>query len=201
VSCENHLASDNDRSETGSPSVRELLDNSAVSNLIDKLAGTLVDEFPESNEFCLVGIRRRGDLLAARLLTRFQVEGNREIHCGSLDITLYRDDFDSLTERPIIGKTEIPFDLDDKTVVLVDDVLFTGRTIRAALDELLELGRPARILLAVLIDRGGRELPIAADFVGVTIDVAPGANVQVLLEELDGIDSVRVHGTESQTRP
>jgi pyrimidine operon attenuation protein / uracil phosphoribosyltransferase len=171
-----------------------------VSRLIDRLAATLLDEFPESSELCLVGIRRRGDLLAARLLTKFQTEAHREIPYGSLDITLYRDDFDSLTERPIIGKTEIPFDLDDQTVVLVDDVLFTGRTIRAALDELLELGRPARILLAVLIDRGGRELPIAANFVGATVDVAPDDNVQVLLEELYGTDSVRVHGAESQTR-
>jgi pyrimidine operon attenuation protein / uracil phosphoribosyltransferase len=200
VGAESYQNNDNDRSATGPPLVRELLDRSAVSSLIDKLAVTLLDEFPESSELCLVGIRRRGDILAARLLNKLQAEDDREIHYGSLDITLYRDDFDSLTERPIIGKTEIPFGLDDQTVVLVDDVLFTGRTIRAALDELLELGRPARILLAVLIDRGGRELPIAANFVGAAVDVTPGDNVQVLLEELDGVDSVRVHGEAPQTR-
>jgi pyrimidine operon attenuation protein/uracil phosphoribosyltransferase len=115
---------------------------------------------------------------------------------GRLDITLYRDDFDSLSQDPIIGETDIPFELDGRTVNLNDDVLFTGRTIRAALGQILDLGRPARVVLAVLIDRGGHELPIAADLVGRTLDTEPDDEVQVLLAESDGIDAVILRRAE-----
>ena len=109
---------------------------------------------------------------------------------GALDITLYRDDLQTVGPRPIVGKTVIPWSIDGKTLCIVDDVLYTGRTIRAALDELADFGRPARIMLAVLVDRGGRELPIHADVVGRTVDVPSGGRVDVFVSELDGRDEV-----------
>jgi pyrimidine operon attenuation protein/uracil phosphoribosyltransferase len=161
-----------------------------VNRLVDHLANELAARFGRAPGLVLVGIKRRGDLLARRLSERLAERLGCGIAVGSLDITLYRDDFDSLSEQPIVGQTEIAFPLDGRTVVLVDDVLFTGRTVRAALDELLDLGRPARIVLVVLIDRGGRELPICADLVGQAVAVDPGDHVQVLLRELDGRDGV-----------
>jgi len=109
---------------------------------------------------------------------------------GSLDITLYRDDLQTVGPRPVVGPPYLPWDLDDKHVVIVDDVLYTGRTVRAALDELADFGRPSRIALAVLVDRGGRELPIHADIVGKKVDVQNGERIDVLVEELDGRDAV-----------
>lgn len=161
-----------------------------LARLVERLAGEIAERFGHAPGLVLVGVKRRGDLLARRLSQRLAERLGREVPVGSLDITLYRDDFDSLSEQPIVGQTEIAFPLDGRTVVLVDDVLFTGRTVRAALDELLDLGRPARIALAVLIDRGGRELPICADIVGQALVVEPGDQVQVLLSELDGRDAV-----------
>jgi pyrimidine operon attenuation protein/uracil phosphoribosyltransferase len=109
---------------------------------------------------------------------------------GSLDITLYRDDLQTVGPRPVVGATHLPWEIDGKHVVIVDDVLYTGRTVRAALDELADFGRPARIALAVLVDRGGRELPIHADVVGRSIEVPPGGRVDVLVKEIDGRDAV-----------
>jgi pyrimidine operon attenuation protein/uracil phosphoribosyltransferase len=116
-------------------------------------------------------------------------EGGR-VPSGALDITLYRDDLQTVGPRPVVGPTHIPWAIDDKHVVIVDDVLYTGRTVRAALDELADFGRPSRIALAVLVDRGGRELPIHADIVGKKVDVAGGERIDVLVEELDGRDAV-----------
>lgn len=168
----------------------EVLAAEGLARIIERLADTIAERFGDAPGLVLVGVKRRGDLLARRLSQRLAERLGREVPVGSLDITLYRDDFDSLSEQPIVGQTEIAFPLEGRTVVLVDDVLFTGRTVRAALDELLDLGRPARIVLAVLIDRGGRELPICADIVGQTLAVDPGDQVQVLLSELDGRDAV-----------
>ncbi len=145
------------------------------------------------DDVCLVGIQRRGDTLARRLRELLQEQYAHEIPCGSLDITLYRDDFDSLAQQPVVGNTSLPFGVAGKTIYLVDDVLFTGRTIRAALDELSALGRPSRIILAVLIDRGGRELPIAADHVAASVSVEQGHEIQVFFEEDDGEDAVLLH--------
>jgi len=118
---------------------------------------------------------------------------------GSLDITLYRDDLQTVGPRPVVGPTKLPWDLNGKRVVIVDDVLHTGRTVRAALDELADFGRPARIALAVLVDRGGRELPIHADIVGKRIDVVASDRVDVLVSDLDGVDSVVVVRREGGT--
>ena len=168
----------------------QIIDAQKVQALLDTLTDGLYQEFAGSGNLALVGIRRRGDVLAQRLQVRLAKKLGSDLPCGTLDITLYRDDFDSLAEQPVVGQTRIPFAIDERTVILVDDVLFTGRTIRAALDELVDLGRPTRIVLAVLIDRGWRELPIAADFAGKTIETAWEDDVQVRLQEVDGADEV-----------
>ncbi len=176
---------------------QHLLDANAIDGAVDELANQIANRFGEASELCLIGIRRRGDVLAGRLRDRLREKLAAQIPVGSLDITLYRDDFDSLSRDPIISETDIPFQLDDCTVILVDDVLFTGRTVRAALDEILDLGRPARVVLAVLIDRGGRELPVAADLIGRLIETGPDDEVRVLLNETDGAEAVILRRAES----
>lgn len=167
-----------------------VMDAGEVTTLIESLADALYREYSETSNLALVGIQRRGDALAHRLQEQLARRLGHELPCGTLDITLYRDDFDSLAEQPVVGKTHIPFSLDERTIILVDDVLFTGRTIRAALDELVDLGRPIRIVLVVLIDRGWRELPIAPDFVGKVLSTAEDDDVQVRLREIDERDEV-----------
>jgi pyrimidine operon attenuation protein/uracil phosphoribosyltransferase len=137
----------------------------------------------EADGLAVVADRRGGVRLAARLRAQLGKALGRELPAGTLDIALYRDDLAARGTAPVVGPTEIAFPLDGKTVVLVDDVLFTGRTVRAALDELVDFGRPRRVWLAVLVDRGGRELPIAADFAGATVEAAASDDVQVRLKE------------------
>lgn len=165
-----------------------VLDQAEIDALLEDLSERLAALLAGVPNPCLIGIKRRGDVLAGRLAKRLSHQIETEVPLGTLDITLYRDDFDSLSEQPVVGETDIPFALDGRTAVLVDDVLFTGRTIRAALDELLELGRPARILLVVLIDRGWRELPIEATLAGLAVTTAHDDDVQVRLREIDGVD-------------
>jgi len=156
----------------------------------------MADEIVELNNgtdgLVIVGIQRRGVQLAARLVALIAERENADVPQGALDITLYRDDLQTVGPRPVVGPTSIPVDIDNQHVVIVDDVLYTGRTVRAALDELADFGRPRRIALAVVIDRGGRELPIAPDVVGKTIDVTSGQRVDLFVEELDGKDAVVV---------
>jgi pyrimidine operon attenuation protein/uracil phosphoribosyltransferase len=139
----------------------------------------------------LIGIRSRGDEVAERVLNQLS-EDERELAFGMLDISLYRDDFEHLRENPKLQGTDIPFPIDDAHVILVDDVLFTGRTVRAALDALSDYGRPGKVELAVLIDRGHRELPIQPDYVGITLETQRHDHVLVALERTDGNDSVRI---------
>ena len=146
----------------------------------------------EADSLAVVAIRRGGVLLAARLRAQLGKALGRELPAGTLDIALYRDDLAERGAAPVLGPTEIAFPLEGKTVVLVDDVLFTGRTVRAALDELIDFGRPRRVWLAVLVDRGGRELPIAADFAGARVDAAASDDVQVRLEESGAAEDVVV---------
>ncbi len=154
----------------------------------------MADEIVELNngtdDLLIVGIQRRGVQLAARIVSMIAERENVTVPSGALDITLYRDDLQTVGPRPVVGPTNLPWDIDGKHVVIVDDVLYTGRTVRAALDELADFGRPRRIALAVLIDRGGRELPIHADVVGRTLSVSPGGRIDVLVQELDGRDAV-----------
>ena len=135
-------------------------------------------------------IRTRGVPMAQRLQEIIEDIESQRVPTGILDITLYRDDLTTIAQQPIVRKTEIPFAVDDKIIILVDDVLYTGRTVRAALDALIDLGRPARIQLAVMIDRGHRELPIRADFVGKNVPTSKAEQVQVMLRETDGEDRV-----------
>jgi pyrimidine operon attenuation protein/uracil phosphoribosyltransferase len=153
-----------------------------------------VAAFGNNESLALLGIRTRGLHLAERLSTMLQDILRKEIPLGALDITLYRDDLSELTGSPIVRPTEIPFTLKDRTVVLVDDVIFTGRTIRAAMDALLDHGRPDRIWLAVLADRGGRQLPIQPDFMGLKLDVPLDRRVSVKVQEVDGVDGVFLEG-------
>jgi pyrimidine operon attenuation protein/uracil phosphoribosyltransferase len=149
----------------------------------------------DGRPIALVGIRSRGDEVAERVLNLL-AEDDRELEFGILDISLYRDDFEHLHENPKLQESDIPFTVEGAHIILVDDVLFTGRTIRAALDALSDYGRPGRVELAVLIDRGHREVPIQPDYVGITLETSRLDHVLVSLEGTDGIDQVRVVAKE-----
>ena len=157
---------------------------------LDCMCEQLLDRHPQLDEIVLVGIRTGGVFLADRLKGRILRRKGVDLPTGIIDINLYRDDWTRLSQTPEVKKTEIHFPIEDKHVLLVDDVLFTGRTIRAALDALLDLGRPRRIELAVLIDRGHRELPICADYVGSFLETSKQDSIDVELKELAGIDQV-----------
>ena len=145
-----------------------------------------------AKDLAIVGIRRGGVHLAQRLRKELEAALGAEPPAGTLDIALYRDDLAEKGAAPVIGPTDIRFPVQGKTVILVDDVLYTGRTVRAALDELVDFGRPRRVWLAVLVDRGGRELPVQADVVGERVPTGPGDRVEVFVKELDGRDAVEV---------
>jgi pyrimidine operon attenuation protein/uracil phosphoribosyltransferase len=172
---------------------RILLDGPAMARTLRRMADQILELAGSSERpLVLVGIQRRGVELSARLADLIREREGRDVPRGALDITLYRDDLQTVGPRPVIGATDLPLGIDGTMVVIVDDVLYTGRTIRAALDELADFGRPARIALAVLVDRGGRELPIHADIVGRKSDIGPGERVDVRIRELDGEDAVVV---------
>jgi pyrimidine operon attenuation protein/uracil phosphoribosyltransferase len=174
-----------------------VLDARALARTLRRMADEVVELFDGTEDLLLVGIQRRGVQLGDRLARAIEEREGGTIPRGALDITLYRDDLQTVGPRPVVGRTDLPWQLDGKRVVIVDDVLYTGRTIRAALDELADFGRPARIALAVLVDRGGRELPIHADVVGKRLDVPFGMRVDVRVDELDGEDAVVVVPRES----
>jgi pyrimidine operon attenuation protein/uracil phosphoribosyltransferase len=166
----------------------KILDKETLNRTIMRMAHEILEKNKGTKELCLVGIRNRGVYLARRLADCIENIEKERIAVGALDITLYRDDLTLVAAQPLVRKTEIDFDLTDKNIVLVDDVLYTGRTIRAALDALIDLGRPKSIQLAVLIDRGHRELPVRADYVGKNIPTSQSEAVEVRLEEVDGQD-------------
>ncbi len=169
-----------------------ILDAPSIERSVTRIAHEILEKNKGTDSLCLVGIQTRGVVLAKRLQGSIKEIGKADIPLGILDINLYRDDLTKVGEQPIIHKTEISFDLDDKIVVLVDDVLYTGRTIRSALDALIDFGRPKRIELAVLIDRGHRELPIRADFVGKNIPTSDEETVHVYFTETDKKEEVVV---------
>jgi len=170
----------------------KILDKEAINRAIMRIAHEIIEKNKGTEEVCLVGIRSRGVFIAKRLTECIQKIEGKQLFCGVLDITLYRDDLALASGQPIVRKTEIDFDINNKSLVLVDDVLYTGRTIRAALDALVDFGRPKSIQLAVLVDRGHRELPIRADFVGKNIPTSNKEAVEVHLDELDGADEVLI---------
>jgi len=168
------------------------MDPGQMEATLRRLATDLVDRVKPDEEIVLLGIRSRGLPLAERLATFLRANTGAPIPVGTLDITLYRDDLTEMVGSPIVRPTEIPFTLKDRTVVLVDDVLYTGRTVRAALDALLDHGRPRRVMLLVMADRSGRELPIQADLAGLRVEVPPGHRVSVRIKEIDGEDGITV---------
>ncbi|MEH7106836.1 MULTISPECIES: bifunctional pyr operon transcriptional regulator/uracil phosphoribosyltransferase PyrR [Bacillaceae] len=172
-----------------------VLDEQAVSRALTRIAHQIIEKNKGIEECVLIGIRTRGIYLAKRLADKIeQIEGN-PIRVGELDITLYRDDLTIKTEtqEPIVKGSDIPFDISNKKVILVDDVLYTGRTVRAGLDALIDIGRPSSIQLAVLVDRGHRELPIRADYVGKNIPTSSSEKVVVKLKEVDSLDQVSIY--------
>ena len=173
-----------------------VMDGDRMGKTLTRIAHEIVERHRGVEELALVGIRSRGVPLARRLARSIKEISGHDVPTGALDITLYRDDLmrQAVGPQPIVRRTEIPFSIDDRTIVLVDDVLFTGRTTRAALDALIDFGRPRAIQLVVLVDRGHRELPIKADYVGKNIPTSPSQSVQVRLTEIDGRDEVEVEG-------
>ena len=172
--------------------MKVILNSGQIQRILKELAGRIISEIPANVDIATIGIRSRGEILAQRLSSLLSEQLGKNVPCGTLDITLYRDDLNSPhgASQPKVRPTEIGFDINDKIIILVDDVLYTGRSTRAAMDALIDLGRPKAIKLAVLVDRIGRELPIQADFAGYKAAVTPGNLVQVNLVESDGKDEV-----------
>ena len=166
---------------------QQIMDERAVERALARMAREVVERSAGTEDLSLIGIHRRGVQLAHRLADEIEKAEGRRPPVGSLDITLYRDDLGAVGPRPVVGETRLPEGgIDDRVIVIIDDVSYTGRTARAAMDELADFGRPRRILLCVLVDRGGRELPIQPDIVGRHMDVPEGGRVEVLVPELDG---------------
>jgi len=163
-----------------------------IRRALVRIAHEVAERNGSAEHLMLVGIHTRGVPLAKRLATNIEDFGELKIPVGAIDISLYRDDLSSLHQEPIVHRTDIPANIDDKFIVLVDDVLYTGRSTRAAMDALIDIGRPQSIQLAVLIDRGHREMPIRADYVGKNIPSSRYEKVQVQLKEIDGIDEVAI---------
>lgn len=169
-----------------------ILDDAAMRRALTRISHEIVEKNKGIDDCVLVGIRTRGVPLAKRLAERIAHIESAEIPVGELDITLYRDDLTNMSDDPVVKGTNIPFAVTGKKVVLVDDVLYTGRTVRAAMDALIDLGRPRLIQLAVLVDRGHRELPIRADYVGKNVPTSKAELIQVSVQEVDGLDEVLI---------
>jgi pyrimidine operon attenuation protein/uracil phosphoribosyltransferase len=169
-----------------------VMDADRISRTLTRIAHEILERNKGVDDLALVGVRRRGVPLARRLARSLREITGQEVPTGALDITLYRDDLmrSAVGPQPLVRQTEIPFSIDSRRILLVDDVLYTGRTTRAALDALIDFGRPSAIQLIVLVDRGHRELPIKADYVGKNLPTAPEQSVQVRLQEIDGVDEV-----------
>jgi pyrimidine operon attenuation protein/uracil phosphoribosyltransferase len=176
----------------------QVMDADRMARALTRIAHEILERNRGTSELALVGIRTRGVPLARRIAHSLRDINGEEVPTGALDITLYRDDLmrQPVGPQPVVRRTEVPFSIDDKRILLVDDVLYTGRTIRAALDALIDFGRPRAIQLIVLVDRGHRELPIKADYVGKNLPTSPKQSVQVRLQEIDGADEVLINESE-----
>ncbi|MCG8639335.1 MAG: bifunctional pyr operon transcriptional regulator/uracil phosphoribosyltransferase PyrR [Desulfobacterales bacterium] len=169
---------------------KNILNEQDFKRIITRIAHQILEKHRGTDRLALVGIQTRGDFLAKRLAEQIHKIENVTLPVGSMDINMYRDDWTKISHQPTVRPSNIPFSVDDMEIILVDDVLYTGRTIRAAMDALMDFGRPSRIELAILADRGHRELPIQADFMGITVDTDPEQMVNVLVNEHDGRDAV-----------
>ena len=175
------------------------LDKDQIAKAMNEIAEQIVINTADDADIAVVGIMSKGIFVGQRLAKMLSAKLGREIECGSTDMTLYRDDIHDPEKVLNVQPTDIPFDVDGKTIILADDVLQTGRSCRAAMDSVIEFGRPAAIRLATLIDRDQREFPIRADYVGKRLDVADDYTVMVLMEEIDGIDEVRIVKKQNKT--
>jgi pyrimidine operon attenuation protein/uracil phosphoribosyltransferase len=169
-----------------------VLDAKDLARILDKMTQEIIDTHRQMDKLALIGVHTRGVFIARRIQELILAQQGVSLETGAVDINLYRDDWTRIGAQPVVRKSEIDFNIDGKKIILIDDVLFTGRTVRAAMDALMDFGRPARIELAVLIDRGHRELPIHANYIGQTIKTTLGEAVNVLLAEFDGEDRVDV---------
>ena len=174
----------------------QVMDADRMSRALTRIAHEILERNRGLDEIALVGIRTRGVPLARRLARALKEINGDDVPTGALDITLYRDDLmrHTVGPQPVVGRTDVPFSIDDRKILLVDDVLYTGRTTRAALDALIDFGRPRAIQLIVLVDRGHRELPIKADYVGKNLPTSLRQSVQVRLQEIDGTDEIVIEG-------
>ena len=168
----------------------KIIDEQGLNRTVTRLAHEILERNKGTEKLVLVGMRTRGEFLAKRIHEKIKEIENADLEYGVLDVTLYRDDFRKRLKQPEVSVTNITFDVTEKNVVLVDDVLYTGRTVRSALNALMDLGRPSTIQFCVLVDRGHRELPIKADFVGKNIPTSIGEEIKVKMKEVDGEDSV-----------
>src|SRR2546423_12506851 len=174
---------------------RQVMDALAIQRALTRIAHEILERNKGTDQLALVGVRSRGVYLAERIRNKMrEIEGGPLPPFGVVDITLYRDDLDRGVQNPIVKGTDIPFPVDGRRILLIDDVLFTGRTVRAAMDALVDFGRPQSIQLAVLVDRGHRELPIRADYVGKNLPTSRREQVQVRLADADGVDEVVIEG-------
>lgn len=169
---------------------KTILNSQDFKRIITRISHEIIEKHKGTENLALVGIQTRGDFLAKRLADQIQSIENVTIPVGSMDINMYRDDWTKISRQPTVRPSNIPFSVDDMNIILVDDVLFTGRTIRAAMDALMDFGRPSRIELAILVDRGHRELPIQADYKGIFVDTIHQEKITVLVEEHDKQDIV-----------
>lgn len=168
------------------------MDDRAIDRALARMAREIVEDVGDIDDLAIIGIQRRGVQLAQRIVDEIEATEGQRPRMGVMDITLYRDDLQQVGDQAIVEKTEIPFKVEGKVIVLVDDVLYTGRTVRAALNEIMDFGRPRRVLLAVLVDRGHREIPIRADFVGKNVPTSKDQQIKVQVEELDGVRTVEL---------
>jgi pyrimidine operon attenuation protein/uracil phosphoribosyltransferase len=174
----------------------EIMDESGIQRAITRIAHEIIERNKGIEDVVLIGIQRRGVPLAKSIAKKIEEVENKKVNVGILDITFYRDDLSMLSEHPVVNKTEIDFTIKNKNIVLVDDVIYTGRTVRSAIDAIMDIGRAKSIQLAVLIDRGHRELPIRADYVGKNVPTSKSEIVHVKLEQYDGINMVTISDVE-----
>ena len=178
--------------------VNNVMEEKELAEAWKNIVAQVINDYPSLSQLVIVGIRSRGNILAGRMVKEIKKTTGADVPLGVLDITLYRDDFTSVGPDPVVRETQIDFDINGKNVILVDDVLFTGRTIRAAMDALMDFGRPSSIRLAVLIDRGERELPIQPDYISKKITVNSGDIVEVKLKEIDEKEGIIVTKQKSE---
>ncbi len=170
-----------------------LFDGKDIERALVRVAHQILEKNENVEDMCIVGIKTRGVYIASRLAENIKKIENISVPSGSLDITLYRDDLSKINENPVVSASSIPFDINGKNVILADDVIYTGRTVRAAMDAIMNMGRPSKIQLAVLVDRGHRELPIRADFVGKNVPTSKSEIIKVNLSESDQKDSIEIY--------